>query len=48
MRANLTYYIWEGVLTGTVNGRMFHILKRRMGVGSRQSAASDQQVRNLS
>jgi hypothetical protein len=25
MAANLTYYIFEGVLTGTANGRMFHI-----------------------
>src|SRR5262245_28662922 len=25
MAANLTYYIFEGVLTGTANGRMFHL-----------------------
>jgi hypothetical protein len=33
MQANLTYYIWEGVLTGTVSGRFFHILALSGGGG---------------
>lgn len=33
MGADLTYYIWEGILTGTVNGRMFHISALSGGAG---------------
>ncbi len=33
MPANLTYYIWEGTLTGYVNGRLFHIPALSGGAG---------------
>jgi Protein of unknown function (DUF2778) len=33
MAANLTYYIVEGVLTGFINGRLFHVLALSGGAG---------------
>ena len=33
MEANLTYYIFEGILTGTVDGRMFNITALSGGGG---------------
>jgi hypothetical protein len=33
MPANLTYYVWEGVLTGYANGRMVHLCAASGGGG---------------
>jgi len=33
MPAYLTYYIWEGLLTGVINGRLFHMSALSGGAG---------------
>jgi hypothetical protein len=47
MSANLTFYIAEGILTGTVHGRMIHIdAKSGGGGGSRGNPQGNQDTNN--
>lgn len=46
MNANLTYYIAEGVLAGTVGNRMFHVLALSGGGGGSTRSAPDDAMDN--
>jgi hypothetical protein len=46
MEANLTYYIWEGVLTGTANGRTFNISALSGGGGGSTQHRPDSAANN--
>src|SRR5947209_1453429 len=46
MGANLTYSIFEGVLTGLVDGKMFHISALSGGAGGSTAHRADASVNN--
>ncbi len=46
MAANLTYYIWEGILTGYANGKTFHIPALSGGAGGSTKHLSGRAANN--
>src|SRR5579864_5881878 len=46
MAANLTYYIFEGVLTGIVDGRLYHLFALSGGGGGSTTNATQASANN--
>jgi len=46
MTANLTYYIVDGVLTGLINGRLYHLLALSGGAGGSTKRPAESSTNN--